>query len=556
MKALRAYCICLVFVITLWACLAHSGWTPPVKIIDERISLGKALVADSGGIHQGLPVLTDEEGRPFSQIGQYILYQNPDAMGEVQIHHENYWPMLTDWGEEIYVTDTTIAVYLDPRIGISDSVLHVFAEGNFHPHHYVSYNDGVGWQFFADYFDSALNIPAGIINLYCEDNRLYTTWWGRRGHEDAFIYFRASDDYGETWPISAELLQDPWHWRWARYGNVAGHGDTVFVSFREDSITCWRSTDMGVTWESPGYITNDHSGYPPSIAYAAGVVSIAYNLSSGGQLDVFYIRSTDHGVSWTEPLFIGFQDGITAQWPEVAADSLGNIAICWMDYLGTPHSWTGGIWVRISHDYGETWEEAVRLDSDYKGMAGTSVVIDGNYVGVAWASSGGFDNGRLHYRESWDNGMSWREDQIISEGWCQVPRVAKHGNSIHLVWNKYEWNSEDHDWLFIKYIRYDGLTGAEPPQGDIFIPFEYDLRAYPNPFNSVTTLTLDSVEGGDFEIKIFNVTGALVQTLKTRGEKATWDATDSSGRKVSSGIYFARTGGAINYSTMKLIYLR
>jgi hypothetical protein len=89
------------------------------------------------------------------------------------------------------------------------------------------------------------------------------------------------------------------------------------------------------------------------------------------------------------------------------------------------------------------------------------------------------------------------------------------------------------------------------------------LSSYPNPFNSSTTLAYTdfSSEGGDVKIEIYNLRGERVRSLsvstgKEGMSRTKWDATDDSGRKVSSGIYFVRARGAGGYATVKLTYLR
>lgn len=518
----------------------------------------KVSTSAGEGLYFSNAILIDEDGQHYRQIGEYRIYENPNAAAEEPIYEDPGWPILTDWGDEIYVSDTTIAQYRDPRIAISDSLLHVFSQGALHPHHYVSYNNGDSWQFFADYNDTSFNVGPGIINIFCEDSRVFTVWMGRRGNENTFIYYRASDDYGQTWNITAELVERPWHWMPARYGNVAGHGDTVFVSFEEDSVTCWRSTDMGVSWSSPGYISSRQgSGYPPSIAYNAGIVSLAYNQAYQSQLDVLYIRSSDHGITWSDPVLLGFDDGNQGQWPEVAADSFGNVAVSWMDYQGSPYGWTGGIWVRISHDSGQTWDYPVRMETDYRGDVATHVVIDGSYVGVVWKSVRTDEYNGLHYRESRDGGVTWSLDQHLSSGPSYVPRLAKKDDNVHLAWKKTERIPPDNEWwVFIKYLRNDDLMDIDLGSEGLIMPGDYSLSSYPNPFNSSVVLTIAGFKGGDVEIRVFDVTGALLKTLKTKEGKATWDATDNSGRKAASGIYFARARTSDNFTTIKLLYLK
>jgi hypothetical protein len=72
--------------------------------------------------------------------------------------------------------------------------------------------------------------------------------------------------------------------------------------------------------------------------------------------------------------------------------------------------------------------------------------------------------------------------------------------------------------------------------------------AYPNPFNSSTTIRLSIPYPTDIDIKIFNITGRIVRAFKLpdcqAGERSVvWDGRDDRGNYVSSGTYFYRVSG-------------
>ncbi|MBI4777400.1 chitobiase/beta-hexosaminidase C-terminal domain-containing protein, partial [Candidatus Desantisbacteria bacterium] len=66
-----------------------------------------------------------------------------------------------------------------------------------------------------------------------------------------------------------------------------------------------------------------------------------------------------------------------------------------------------------------------------------------------------------------------------------------------------------------------------------------NIRVYPNPFNDNSAnsgITIDQLSE-NVTIKIFNIAGELVDELSGITGKAQWDAKNSSGEKVASGIY-------------------
>jgi len=87
------------------------------------------------------------------------------------------------------------------------------------------------------------------------------------------------------------------------------------------------------------------------------------------------------------------------------------------------------------------------------------------------------------------------------------------------------------------------------------------LQNYPNPFNPSTTISFTLPENSRVNLSIYNLEGRLVKTLikgtLDEGRKQiAWDATDSNGNHVSSGVYFycLKAGGNVLTRKMVLIH--
>ncbi|MCG6959221.1 T9SS type A sorting domain-containing protein [bacterium BMS3Abin03] len=93
------------------------------------------------------------------------------------------------------------------------------------------------------------------------------------------------------------------------------------------------------------------------------------------------------------------------------------------------------------------------------------------------------------------------------------------------------------------------------------LPNKYVLEQnFPNPFNPTTQIRFGIPEAGSVTLKIYNSVGQLVKTLvdgnMSEGyHQVTWDATDNSGSKLSSGVYFYRitTGTFAQVNKMLLL---
>ena len=107
----------------------------------------------------------------------------------------------------------------------------------------------------------------------------------------------------------------------------------------------------------------------------------------------------------------------------------------------------------------------------------------------------------------------------------------------------------------------DNVVGVEN-RGNLQIPTRYRLEQnYPNPFNPITQIQFGIPKAGNVTLRIYNSIGQLVKTLvdgnMSKGiHLVTWDATDNSGNKLSSGVYFYRITSGTFTQVNKMMLLK
>lgn len=113
--------------------------------------------------------------------------------------------------------------------------------------------------------------------------------------------------------------------------------------------------------------------------------------------------------------------------------------------------------------------------------------------------------------------------------------------------------------LSFTYLPYN--TGIDESSRESLVK-KLKVKAYPNPFNSYLTISVENPEGGDIGIEIFDLGGRLIKTLNidnlqgNERSSVTWDATDNTGCELPSGIYFARLATAKGFMSLKLFLVK
>ncbi|GJQ62865.1 MAG: hypothetical protein SCALA702_19180 [Melioribacteraceae bacterium] len=93
-------------------------------------------------------------------------------------------------------------------------------------------------------------------------------------------------------------------------------------------------------------------------------------------------------------------------------------------------------------------------------------------------------------------------------------------------------------------------------------PLYFELHNnYPNPFNPSTNISFSLTEGANVRVDIYNSIGALVSSLANEyynpgNHSLKWNATDNSGRKLESGVYYYRVSVDGYAETKQMVLLK
>ena len=108
------------------------------------------------------------------------------------------------------------------------------------------------------------------------------------------------------------------------------------------------------------------------------------------------------------------------------------------------------------------------------------------------------------------------------------------------------------------YINYE-ISGID--EGKITPVNNFEISAYPNPFNPETKVRIELSIGQDLEIDVFNLLGEKVKTIfdgyiNAGTHTFNWDAKNNSGLTLPAGIYFILVSSKEEQKVIKVAFLK
>ncbi len=363
-------------------------------------------------------------------------------------------------------------------------------------------------------------------------NRVYVTY---ATINSSPINFSLSTDSGQT--FSAPMTIN------GSVGSPNTNGPNLAVGPNGELYLTWvgmgdpgplglnKSTSGGISWGTPNSIRMINNvglikGIPfgrslPSMAVdrsnspRRGWVYIVYADRNPSSPDIFLIRSTDYGTTWSNPVKVNQDNSGNDQWlPWICVDpATGNLFVIYYDSRNFSANDSAEVYISASLDGGNTFKDASISDVPFKPAV---LPVFPNYGGAYI-------------------GVSALRDTI----WA--------------CW--YDNRTGVHQVYASRILLPEIVGSVEIVSSDL--PESYSLEQnYPNPFNPSTEIQFSLPQRSRVTLTIFDLLGREVATLVSEelsgGSYSTrWDAAG-----FSSGVYLYRLQASEFVETKKLLLLR
>ncbi len=389
--------------------------------------------------------------------------------------------------------------------------------------------------------DPSIAVSGQVVHLIWID--------GRDGNPK--LYYKRSSDGGLSWGADTPLTSGT---AVSELPSITASGQNVHAAWDDlrngnPEIYCKNSTDGGISWGADIRLSNNvHNSTHASVGVSASTVHIVWEDSRDGNIEVYYQRSTDGGVSWGADIRLTNHPDASHN-PSVSVS--GQVVnVVWYDSRNNNNN----IYYKRSSDGGLSWGTDTQLSSLAGGSMYPSVTVSNSIVHLVWSGGPGFDPAEIYYKRSTNEGLNWEADVrlTVDSAASSFPSVCVSGNSVHVLWfNELDFSSNAE----IFYTR--------NPTGNVIgiininseIPDNFSLsQNYPNPFNPSTKIRFELPKGSFTKLIIYDVSGKEIETLVNENLHAGVYEYEWNGISLPSGIYFYKFS-ADNFSETKKMVL-
>ena len=299
-----------------------------------------------------------------------------------------------------------------------------------------------------------------------EGNNVYVVWSEELPDNDE-IFFAFSTDGGLTFSEPENISETATD---SLEPQISSEGNNVYVVWEEDTpanpdfpipeIFFAFSTDGGQTFSTPDNLSeNAFESFNPQISSEGNNVYVVWDDNNApGNIDIFFVFSTDGGLTFSEPENISENLG-SSSGPQISSEG-NNVYVVWDGSTDGNND----IFFAFSTDGGLTFSEPENISENAGLSIDPQISSEGNNIYVVWTEfAPDFSSTEIFFSVSTDGGLTFSDPDNLSEsaGNSFNPQISSEGNNVYVVWNDDTDNLGIND-IFFAFSTDGGLTFSEP----------------------------------------------------------------------------------------------
>jgi hypothetical protein len=290
------------------------------------------------------------------------------------------------------------------------------------------------------------------------------------------IFFTMSRDFGTTWdnlPQTRNLSNSPGEAFGPSLAVNRNGKLRVYVSYHDNSTGTTQayliSSKKKTKFRAPLNLTPHNGGaFAPRVALdSSETVNIVWGDTKDGAAKVLFVRSTDLGLSFNEPLDVSRSSGVAFD-PEIAIDSTDAINVAWQDTAPG----TSVIMFSRSTDGGLTFSEPKQVSTGTGNATEAAIGTDSaGRISIVWVDDSA-GRAEAYYARSTDGGTSFSDPVNVSnfpngKGDIHKPTVVAFQSTVYVAFQNGDLFGEEDIKNRQVYLARSGNAGVsfeEPEQ--------------------------------------------------------------------------------------------
>jgi len=288
------------------------------------------------------------------------------------------------------------------------------------------------------------------------------------------IFFTMSRDFGITWdnlPQTRNLSKSPGEAFGPSLAVNRNGKLRVYVSYHDNSNGTTQayliSSKKKTKFRAPLNLTPHNGGaFAPRVALdSSETVNIVWGDTKDGAAKVLFVRSTDLGLSFNEPLDVSRSAGAAFD-PEIAIDSGDSINVAWQDTAPG----ASVIMFSRSTDGGLTFSDPKQVSTGTGSATEAAIATDrAGRISIVWVDD---SEGRAaaYYARSTDGGASFSDPVNVSDfpnGDIHKPVVVAFQNTVYVAFQNGDLFGEEeikNRQVYLAQSVDGGVSFEEPEQ--------------------------------------------------------------------------------------------